>query len=185
MQRAFVANAGLVYVLDLDKNMLVRTVRTGNALPNPLTSPTPAILVVDTRAGHVFVANYANGTVDTFDARSGRPSPLRPRLGLQRSWPWTGGRGRVVVVSDTVMSVLDARSGRLLRAHPLALAPQAVALDEQTGHIRAPRRGARSRRPTGGIGFRVRSAAYCPFSHRRARGCRSPRPGSPCSMDRL
>lgn len=46
-RRTFIAGAGLVYVLDLDKNALVRTVHTGNSSANPLTSPTPAILGAD------------------------------------------------------------------------------------------------------------------------------------------
>ncbi len=33
------------------------------------------------------------------------------------------------------MSVLDARSGALLRGRRLALAPKALAVDERTGHI--------------------------------------------------
>lgn len=71
-RRAFVVGAGLVYTLDLDRDTLARTTRTSNTMDHPSTSPTLAILAGDTRVGHVFVANAANGTVSMLDARRSR-----------------------------------------------------------------------------------------------------------------
>lgn len=135
-RRTFIAGAGLVYVLDLDKNALVRTVHTGNSSANPLTSPTPAILAVDRRAGHVFVANYVDGTVDMLDARSGQLLSVAPVSGAPEAMAVDERAGRIFVggSQSSQLDVLDARTGTELSVGVDMTAVGPVVVDPHLQH---------------------------------------------------
>ncbi len=107
----------------------------------------PVTPVVDTRTGRVFVANDGGGTgsVSVLDVRSGAllrtvtvgPHPFAMAV--------DGRSGRVFVTSLGAMdatgyltgpgsvSVLDARSGTLLRTVPVGVEPAVIAVDERAG----------------------------------------------------
>lgn len=141
-RRAFVASAGQVYVLDLDSNALIRTVRTGHILANPAIDPTPALLALDMEAGHVFVADYADadGTLSTLDARSGRPLHTSDTIvGAPESIAVDERAGQVFIggSQSSQIDALDARTGaEMPRSVGIAMngSPDGLAVDARLHH---------------------------------------------------
>ncbi len=111
------------------------------ALPRDLTvvvGAQPAEVAVDAPSGHVFVVNDDDGTLRMFDAatlglRAVRdlgqsPGPLLIDERSERAFVVTDGNSGVTVV--------DTRTGRVLRTVPLNTAERpALALDRPTGHV--------------------------------------------------
>jgi DNA-binding beta-propeller fold protein YncE len=140
--RAFVAGylpgsgfRGIVSMLDATSGRLLRTVRIGTH---------PAALVVDRRAGRVFVASA--GGVGVLDARRGvllrtlalsaPPAAMavderRRRLFIGTMGPPPG----MGLPSGTAhVSVLDASGGTVITTVPLSASASALAVDEVNGH---------------------------------------------------
>jgi DNA-binding beta-propeller fold protein YncE len=128
------SNSRGVGVLDARTGTLLRTVRVGLY---------PQHAMVDEPAGRV-VVTAGDGSVSMLDARTGR---LRHRTVLSTIGPGTspgllavdGSRGRVLVATpgdasgDTV-TVLDERSGTVLRTVPVGGVAVAIAMDQRSGH---------------------------------------------------
>jgi YVTN family beta-propeller protein len=140
------ANAlGVVQMFDSRSGTRLAAVHAGHGV---------SALAVDSRQGHVFVADDADDTVAMLDALSGAvlhttpvgvvplavsvnertarlfvvgPSgPARSALG-PRAASYSGASG--------LLSVLDSRSGALLRTTPLGGGPSALAVDERTARV--------------------------------------------------
>lgn len=93
--------------------------------------------VVDERAGRVYVADNASGTVNTLDATSGRLLSS-VTVGPNASAPIVDERtGHIFVVYVGGLSMLDARSGRRLATTRLrlTLANRGAAVDERSGRL--------------------------------------------------
>src|SRR5436309_9856430 len=132
--RAFVLSVGdghgRVSVLDAGSGRLLRTVAVGIS---------PVAVAVDERTNRVVVVNAGSGTLSLLDARSGivlhtSADHLAPRMVAvdQKT-------GRVFIANGAApagqgnitgggsVSVLDARSGTVLRTVPVGLTPLALA----------------------------------------------------------
>lgn len=133
---------GMVTTLDSQSGAIVRKVRVGQA---------PIAPVVDERSGRVFVFNAGDGSVSVLDARSGAivrtahigsdtlGMPVVSELGMDEQ------HGRVYVASagptnsvgnplgNGSVSILDARSGTVVRAITVGVFPGDVVADERTG----------------------------------------------------
>jgi len=132
--RAFIGSVGSVTVLDARSGVQVASVPVSGYANH---------IVVDSQTGDVYVAD--DHGIDVLDGRSGRvlrtvstgaPASavgLDARRGrLFVAHPGTGEGSRASTGSGTV-SVLDSRTGALLRTAPVGVAPSALAVDEQTG----------------------------------------------------
>jgi len=146
--RVFVAmgTANSVGVLDARSGAVLRSIPVG---------PSPMALAVDARLGHVFVVNYGpadasrsplgNGNVSMLDATSGRvlgtvavgeaPRAVAVDQRDGRVFVLNGGHsdGAERVIDPGSVSVLDARTGRVVRTVRVGDLPVAVAVDEQRG----------------------------------------------------
>lgn len=145
--RVFVANRGddgapsVVRVLDSRSGAPLATLRVG---------PGATALAIDERAGHAFVANEGAGTVSLLDARTGAllrttalglvPVALAVNVGAERVFvagpvePGPAyGPGREPRPVAGRVSVLDTRSGALLRTVRVGASPVALAVDARTG----------------------------------------------------
>jgi YVTN family beta-propeller protein len=147
---------------------------------------TPGALAVDVLTGRVFVTNVDSGSVSMLDARSGIvmrtvavsafPAAVTVDEHANRAfvvaWGPADSSGRPIGPGG--VSVLDARSGTLLRTISVGMRPRAVAVDEQIG--RAFVVNERVRRPcmAGGSGYRGGCDAGSRFSHRCRASIRSP-----------
>ncbi len=150
--RAFVADDGdaTVSALDLATGRVVRSVASG--VPN---APAPLALAVDTQTHRLFVAehtdNDAHSAVYLFDTRSGTPLAIirvGPEVsalavdaphnrvvvateeGSSISLPSAARRG---VLAPGSISLLDARTGAIVRKIRLGVVPVAGAVDARTG----------------------------------------------------
>jgi YVTN family beta-propeller protein len=129
--RAFVLDAGdrSLSVLDTQTGRLLRTIRLNR----------PVGLVVDERAGHLFVADADGeplGTVYTLDARTGTLRRRTSLAGEAGSMALDSPSGRLFVLNSaqSSVSVLDAATGRLVRTVAVDAGPTAIAVDERTRH---------------------------------------------------
>lgn len=153
--RVFIANeeSHSISVLDARSGVVLRTVPVGFA----------TALAVDEKAGRVIVANGGSGTVSVLDAATGAivrtilvgggPTAVAVDTRTHRAFiTSTGGASRAVphrlprvlsgLVSlfvaphaQTYVSVLDTRSGALLRdVHIRSGVPREIAIDQRTGH---------------------------------------------------
>ena len=153
--RVFVANeeSRSISMLDARSGVILRTVSVGFA----------TALAVDEMAGRVIVANGGSGTVSVLDAATGAivrtvivaggPTAVAIDARTHRAFiTSTGGRSRAVprrlprvlsgLVSlfvdpqaQTYVSVLDTRSGALLRdVHVGCGVPREIAVDQRMGH---------------------------------------------------
>lgn len=138
--RVFVFNGGAVSVLDATSGRLLHTI------PTTLTS-TFAALVADEPSGRVFLADERTGAISMLDATSGRilrtvavaPNIADGGIAVDR------GSGRIVVVSGGALdhsgnftglgsaSVLDGRSGAVVKTVPVGVNPDQVFIDETMG----------------------------------------------------
>ena len=140
--RVFVANDddASVSVLDARSGVPLRTTRVGLG---------PRALAVDAPSHRVFVLSAGDGAVSVLDARSGvllRTIHLdaAPTYGSTTSRvivPSFGSvavaalGGRVFVGSGQAITVLDVRSGRVLRTVRVTEAVRHLAVDPRTGHV--------------------------------------------------
>lgn len=140
-QRLFVAERkddgtpSLVQVLDSRSGTLLRTVRVGQSA---------SALAMDTRLGHVFVANMGDGSVSMLDAHTGGllhtsavglyPMALAVDAHTARAFVigW-GGTPPESMQSRGAVSLLDTHSGAFLRAVAVGHAPAALAISSTTG----------------------------------------------------
>lgn len=130
--RVFVADYGSssVSMLDAASGRLLATIKVGAG---------PQALLVDEYSGRVFVTNGDAGTLSLLDARSGRviatlKQPSAEPVAVDAAV------GRVVSLSSPGLTMLDARSGAVVRATPLGgiVLPywsQNMAVDARTGRI--------------------------------------------------
>src|SRR5262249_21297381 len=86
----------------------------------------PSALAVGADSGHVFVANYADGSVSVLDARSGELLRTVPVGTFPDAVAVAERTGRVFVANmgDASVSVLDAHSGTLLRTTAVGQGPE-------------------------------------------------------------
>jgi len=145
-----VRDAVRVSVLDALSGRLVRALALPLP-PQPLGSGAFAgsPLGVDQRTGRVFVSRFDGARLSVLDAASGRLLRTVTVRGRRRAttvtmWdegaPVVDARTNRVFVGDALrgtLSMLDAVSGRLLRATPLpgAVYPSAPVVDEQAGRV--------------------------------------------------
>src|ERR687887_75200 len=137
------ALAGLPMVSRLWVPPTVRTTAVGRA---------PTALVVDARTQHVFVVNLGSNTVSMLNAARGTlvatiavaPHPITLAVATtagrvfavsDRVTPDGAGRVFVTNAGDDSVSVLDARSGRVLRTISVGQSPLAVAVVESLQHV--------------------------------------------------
>lgn len=134
---ATAGSAAVAHIAPGDPAM--RTVPVGND---------PLAIGVDGRTGRVFVANYDGGTVSMLDARSG----VLVRTVKLGHYPTVvavdEADARVFTLNDAIpaspesnmsggstLSVLDARSGALIRSVPIGPNTGSLAVDRRTGHL--------------------------------------------------
>ncbi len=114
-----------IVVLDARTGAWVRTVTVGWS---------PDGIAVDARTGRAFVTDVDAGVVHVLGTGRGRllrtvPVGASPLVAVDTA------RGRAFAVSDAGLSVLDARSGRLLRMLALPLTARAIAVDGRVGRV--------------------------------------------------
>src|SRR5207248_1373783 len=133
-----------VSVLDTATGTLLRSVPIG---------VNPRAVALDRRAGRVFVLNDGaypapgHGTISVLDALAGQVLRTDTIDAYPRTMATDARTGRMVLVSASGVSVLDSRTGAIVRRTPLAVAGDATALamDSRLGRAftigRAPRHG--------------------------------------------
>jgi len=136
--QAFVTtDSPFVDVLDARSGALVRTL-VARASGGPLA--------VDGRSGHIFVLDSGGASVAMLDRRSGLVLRTIPVGRFPLAVALDTRRGRAYVVSrdsassfnptDTgSVSVIDTRTGGLLRTIPVGVDPMAVAVDMDSGRV--------------------------------------------------
>jgi YVTN family beta-propeller protein len=133
--RVFVVNTGddthpgSLSLLDATSGAVVRTVPSDAGYNYD-------VFAVDDRTGRVF--GTADRTVRVWDARSGAElARIKIPGGRTSTLALGAGTNRLFVVNSDHQSVsmLDARSGRILRTIPVGLQPCALAVDERTHRV--------------------------------------------------
>jgi DNA-binding beta-propeller fold protein YncE len=154
--RAFVACAG-------DDTVRVLDTRRGVPLLTVTLDAAPSALAMDARRGRVFVVSAAAGTLSLLDAQTGallatrridpvasaayaRPDALavdeaRDRLYLSTSRPREQGPRGPTLRGNGTLYVLDAVTGALWRRITVRVAPQAIAVEEDSGRVVVVNRG--------------------------------------------
>lgn len=125
---------------DGTRNVSVFDARTDALRPAIPVGAAPSNVAVNERTGRAFTTNQGDQTVSMIDTGTlivRRTIPVGPGMLLAMD----DRRRRVIVASDTWVSVLDARGGSVLRARLLNLAPKALAVDERTGNVLIVRAG--------------------------------------------
>lgn len=124
---------------------------TANTTGGATIGPNPYAMVVDSRRGHVFTLSsghgWQHGSVSMLDAATGLPLHrsiigVRPvaaaldepteRLFVAKAGP-VDGQGNAINAGS--ISLLDARTGRVLRTVRLPGQAYAVAVEERRGHV--------------------------------------------------
>jgi YVTN family beta-propeller protein len=148
--QAFVTtDSPFVDVLDTHSGALVRT-----AVLRASGGP----LLVDGGSGHIFVLAPGGASVTMLDRRSGLVLRTIPVGQFPVAIALDPRRGRVYVASrDSAssfnptntgsLSVIDARSGAVLRTIPVGVDPMAVAVDPESGRVFVATRGGASEMP--------------------------------------
>lgn len=141
----FALNGNTIGIFDAYTGLLVHRVSAGKV---------PGAFAVDERSGKVFVENLGENTISVLDARSGAlvrtitinrsPSILAQlaqftQKGMSAAIPAVAVvdpvRGRLFVGRYNAVSVLDERTGRIVRSTTVGRVPVLIALDEQTGRV--------------------------------------------------
>jgi YVTN family beta-propeller protein len=123
-----------VQVFDSRSGARLATVQVGHGV---------RALAVDSRQGHVFVADDADGTVTMLDAHSGAvlhttkvgTLPLALAVDAHTARAFAIGGGVVLPTAAGLVSVLDTRTGALLRTITLRGESSALAVDERTARV--------------------------------------------------
>jgi len=128
------ANSDSISMIDTARGTVVRTIDVGGQ---------PGMLAVDGRTGHAFVLTSSHTTgpasVDMLDSHTGlllRTTPVGQAAGYGASaLTIDEQRGRVIVTDgyESRVSVLDARTGVVLRAFTAGLDPSGVTIDPRSG----------------------------------------------------
>lgn len=146
MDRVYLGAAGAIQVLDARSGKTVRTVAV---------DPTYEPMVVDAAAQRALLAgsdsvavlDLRSGQVLRTIAVSGAPSALAIDARRQRIFVAQAGavdnNGRPV--GTGAVTIFDARSGVLLRTVPVGAAPDAIAVDQQTGRAVVVNSGGQAR----------------------------------------
>src|SRR5205823_1761384 len=125
--------------LDARSGILLRTVSVGRG---------PRAVAVAERTGHIFVGNSNADTMSMLDTRTGA---LLRTTRMEQS-PWAVAvddrTGRVFVLGGGIddayvrplgmsgtVSMLDARTGAVLRTVAVGVGPSAIAVDERRGRV--------------------------------------------------
>lgn len=136
--RVFVAGNKQVGILDARDGRLLGTTRLSAHL-----SVYPQDVAVDLANGHVFVAGYmdvrTDGIIDILDATSGRiedvvPLPRSPSPG-SLTVDERAGRVSVLDRDNGALTVLDARSGRVLYTRIIGMPLSVVMADAASGRL--------------------------------------------------
>jgi len=129
-------------VCHMPGTVLMLDTHDGRALRATPVGDNPSTIVVDERAGRVFVVNSGTngediGTVSVLDAATGRLVRSTTVGFLPEGVAVDARRGRVYVANSHsgTVSVLDARGGQLLGTMRVVVGPGAVAVDERTGRV--------------------------------------------------
>jgi len=152
------AGTGRVFVVDTDQNMLrIVDEQTGAILHTVPVGRSPVAVGADQQTGTVFVANRGSDTVAMIDGRTGRflhiiavpvgPTALAVDEQAQRvlvtsdgvvtpaqtvtrtRTGWTAVSPLVPGTGQGKLTILDARSGKIVGSIPLAGLPDAIAVD--------------------------------------------------------
>jgi len=126
----------VVSVLDATSGRVLATVPVGPSSLGGAIAAVPSI-AVDSRAHRAYVSLPDTGAVTTIDVRRGRVVQT-VRSGLEAGGPLVDERtGRVIVASLGAVSVLDARSGALVRTtiSSQTIDHYPVAIDERSGNV--------------------------------------------------
>jgi YVTN family beta-propeller protein len=127
----------IVTVLDAANGQRLRTVAVGAGA---------SAIAVQQPTGHVFVANEGDNSVSMLDARSGRvlrtlgvgDAPVALASDERSGHVFVVNQGQYYngfPIGSGSISVLDARTGTVLRTVALASGAQALAIDERHGHV--------------------------------------------------
>jgi YVTN family beta-propeller protein len=134
--RVYVGGAGAVSVIDARNGAVLNTL--------PLTGYNTR-LAVDTATGQIYAAGY-NG-LSVLDGRTGQVQRTVATGGPASAVAIDSRRGRIYVAHADLpysrgvhsgpgtVSVLDARTGAILRTLPVGIAPTSLAIDESTGRV--------------------------------------------------
>lgn len=144
-KRVFVAEANnfqgnSIGVFDASTGLLVRRVTVGKG---------PGACAIDEQSGQVFVENLGQNTVSVLDAHSGvllRTLTVGHGSSILGQARTLGGplpgemavdprTSRVFAARYNAVSVLDERTGRIIRTTAVGRIPIAMVLDAQTGHV--------------------------------------------------
>lgn len=132
--RVLIGGPGRITVLDARSGALVRTIALNGDADQ---------MAVDTRTGRVYVAS--NGTLSVLDAGTGQVRSVFSVGDTVSAVAVDERRDRIFVARQGILdndgnptgpgsvSVLDARSGTVLRTVPVGVAPVALAVDQRTG----------------------------------------------------
>lgn len=138
----FVAKGASILVIDARDNRVVRVIPTG--MKAPLYS---GAVVTDERTGRLFVVDYSSGLVSIFNTRTGSLmrsvavgiNPLRLAADPRTARVFVVNQGHISAADHPdgagSVSVLDARTGAVLRTVTLDLNAVAVAVDERRGLV--------------------------------------------------
>lgn len=136
--RGDVGQPSVVQMLDSASGARLATVRVGDRA---------SAVAIDARQGYVFVANEGDGTVSMLDARRGALLRTMHVGGEPVALAVDAHAARVAVVSVAplwgtthmsgggMVSLLDTRSGRLLRRVPVGDGSSTLAIDARTGRL--------------------------------------------------
>jgi len=134
------ALVGVVGIVGVLAGSVARTGEPGvgiRALRTTIVGRSPSAMAVDTQTGHVFVANVSEpnhpGMVSMLDGTTGALMRTITVGALPSAVTVDGRHGRVYVVNDKSVSILDARSGRVVSMLVTLPGLSAVASDESTG----------------------------------------------------
>lgn len=129
--RIVVGGAGAVYVLDAHSGTIMHSI----ALDGPMALDAAAGQLYVAGAGGVRVLGLTQGHVRRVIPVNGTVSALALDARRHRLFVLRAGNvnGNGVSASAGSVSVIDTRSGAVLRTLPAGVAPGAMAIDEQTG----------------------------------------------------
>lgn len=131
------ARAGRVLgLVEARADLVVLDARSGEVVRLVTAGQSPDAIAVDPRTGRAFVSDSGAHAIQVLATRRGGyvhtvAVGAAPLVAIDTQ------RQRVFVASASGLSVLDGRSGALLRTHPLALDATALVVDERSGHLLA------------------------------------------------